>query len=134
VSVIPPTSKPGKFGIKVSWFVDADNTMSPKCLIYLGAETLANANRVLIENLIEPYLDKGRNVTTDNYFSRVHLGESLSARRTTLVETIRNNRQELPPESKLTTSRQHEDSQRYYTNQHTLCSFWDEGEKPVLLL
>lgn len=135
-------TKPGKFGIKVFWAVDAENCMPLKCLVYIGAETLpahtraasATFGEAVVMHLMSGYLDKGRNVTTDNYFTSVPLANRLAARNTTIVGTIRSNRRELPPSCKDTGNRQRGDSRHYYSAGNTVCSFWDKGTKPVLLL
>ena len=38
-------SKPGKFGIKVFWLTDIENTLPLRCLVYIGAEMLPEPER-----------------------------------------------------------------------------------------
>lgn len=70
----------------------------------------------------------------DNYFTSLPLAERLATRNTTLCGTIRSNRRELPPAAKNLERRQRGDARHYYCGQNTICSFWDKGRKPVLLL
>ena len=71
------------------------------------------------------YLNKGRSITMDNYFTSLHLAERLAAQNTT---------SELPAECKTIATRQRGDAQHFYCGSNTLCPFWDKGTKPVLLL
>ena len=48
-------------------------------------------------SLSEPFLDHGRNVTADRFFSSVPVAEALLERRTTLVGTMMKNKKEIPP-------------------------------------
>lgn len=131
-------TKPGKFGIKIFWCVDVENTMPLKCIVYIGAGTIADDVRTfthrLVMELVKDYLDAGRNVTGDNLFTSEPLMTELCAKRTTYLGTCRINKRELPPASKSITNRTRGDTRHYYTNQMTLCSFWDKGRKPVILL
>lgn len=62
-------TKPGKFGIKVYWIVDNDNTMPLKCIIYFGENTLErqhnypSQSEAIVMTLAEKYLGRGRNIT-----------------------------------------------------------------------
>ena len=58
----------------------------------------------------------------------------LLANKTTLVGTIRKNKRDLPQAAKSTTHRKKKDSLHFYADDLTLCSFWDKGSSPVLLL
>ena len=84
--------------------------------------------------LAKDFLDKERNITVDNYFTSLSLANQLYAQKTTLVGTLRSNRREVPEESKITRNRRRGDSKHYYAESTTLCSYWDKGNKPVLLL
>ena len=50
-------------------------------------------------NLIEPYLyfGKGRNVTTDNFFTSYSLAKQLRLKKTSIVGTINKVQRKLPP-------------------------------------
>lgn len=134
-------TKPGKFGIKVYWIVDNSNTMPLRCLVYTGRSTLpenaidefgSNACAYVM-TLANDYLNKGRNITVDNFFTSDSLCMQLRRKNTTLIGTVRNNRREVPSDAKSIVHRTRNDSKHYYSGEITLCSFWDKGRKPVLL-
>lgn len=50
--------------------------------------------------LMEPLLNKGYNVTCDNFFTSLKLAKLLLEKKTSLVGTIRENRREIPQEAK----------------------------------
>lgn len=135
-------TKPGKFGIEVFWAVDSDNSFPLRCLVYIGQKTLSQEEKeasssipeAIVYNVSKPFLCKGRNITGDNYFSSVRLCERLNEKQTTYVGTMRQNKREIPPLSRLTNGRQRGDSVHFYTSVATLCSFWDKGSKPVLVI
>ncbi|XP_071747466.1 piggyBac transposable element-derived protein 4-like [Lepeophtheirus salmonis] len=52
--------------------------------------------------LMEPYLGKGRNVTTDNFFTSLSLANELPKNRTTILGTMNRAWKEKPPELKAT--------------------------------
>ena len=131
-------AKPGKFGIKIYWCVDAETTMPLKCLVYIGKGTLSEnearpfAHAIVIE-LVRDYLDRGRNITGDNFFTSGGLICELLQRNTTYVGTVRQNNRDLPPKSKCLAGRVRGDSRHFYSESMTLCSFWDKRQRPVML-
>ena len=135
-------SKPGKFGIKVYWSVDAKNSYPLQCLVYIGEKTLSSEEKeesssiseATVRKLVRPYINQGRCITGDNYFSSLDLCNFLLTQKTTYVGTLRNNRREVPAEAKSTDGRQRGDTKHFYSNKICLCSFLDKGKKPVLLL
>ena len=40
-------TKPGKFGIKVYWSVDAENSYPLQCLVYIGEKTLSSEEKYI---------------------------------------------------------------------------------------
>ena len=50
----------------------------------------------LVKWLIDPWKNKGCNVTMENYFTSVQLAEDLLAVKITLIGTIGKNRKEIP--------------------------------------
>jgi len=135
-------TKPGKFGLKIYWVVDADNSFPLRCLPYIGEKTLTPEEKscasslpeAVVRKLVHKYLGEGRCITGDNYFSSLALTQFLLQERTTYVGTVRKNRRELPPASKTTAGRKRGDTQHFYTENATLCSFWDKGTAPVILM
>ena len=51
----------------------------------------------VVLRLMEPYTMKGRNVTTDNFFTGIKLTKQLKDKHTSIVETVNRTRRELPP-------------------------------------
>jgi len=62
-----------------------------------GAKVEKGLGMKVVMQLAEPYLDKGKGITTDNFFTSKALADALLARNTTLVGTIRRERVEIPP-------------------------------------
>jgi len=56
---------------------------------------LGLATNVVLK-LAEPYLDAGRTLTTDNFYTRLPLARALLRQKTHLVGTLRDNRKGLP--------------------------------------
>ena len=74
-------NKPDKFGIKFWIAVDLESKYILNAIPYLGKDETRPAMQRLSESvvmkLMEPYLSKGRNVTTDNFFTSIHLAIQL---------------------------------------------------------
>ena len=134
-------SKPGKFGMKILWTCDAQSTYALKGIVYIGCETLTGSTftegsftkRMSLE-LTKPFMNSGRNVTMDNWFTSVELAAELLSRKTTLIGTIRSNRRDIPKAAKVVTNRVRKSTAFYKSGENLLCSFWDKGTGPVLLL
>ncbi|XP_055918701.1 uncharacterized protein LOC129950807 [Eupeodes corollae] len=93
-------NKPGKYGVKIFWIVDAKTNYPLQGEIYVGQQPGENRSEgishQLVMRLAEKYLDKGYNITTDNYFTSVPLALNLMTRKTTTVGTIKSNKPQLP--------------------------------------
>jgi hypothetical protein len=134
-------SKPGKFGIKIFWIVEAETSIPLKCLVYVGSNTLSASElehassmpEAVVYHLAQPWLNRGYNITLDNFFTSKALGDRLLKEKTTIVGTIRQNRREIPPKAKSTSGRVKGDTHYFYTDTSTLASFWDKKKSPVLL-
>ena len=50
----------------------------------------------VVMHLMEPYINKGHNVTTDNFFKSIKLCKDLASKRTSIVETVNKICRELP--------------------------------------
>ena len=92
-------SKPAKYGMKAWVAADVKTKFCLNFQIYLGKES-ANAppernqgERVVLD-LVGKY--RGRNITTDNFFTTRNLALSLLQRNMTLVGTVRKNKRFLP--------------------------------------
>jgi len=93
-------NKPDKFGIKFWMLVDNDIRDLFNAFPYLGKDELRCANESLLESvvmrLMSPCLNKGRNVTTDNFFTSASLARTIKANDTSIVRTISRTRREIP--------------------------------------
>ena len=106
ISHIFSSSQPDKFGIKFWLAADLETKYLLNGMPYLGKEETRPRPRDqtlgehVVLSLLEPYMGKGRNVTTDNFFTSMKLANALLQKKTTLVGTIRKNKRELPPAPK----------------------------------
>lgn len=98
-------NKPQKFGIKFWLTSDVETKYVVNGYPYLGKDESRNTSTPLIEfvvmKLVEPYTMNGRTVTTDNFFTSISLALKLKSQKTSLVETLRTNKRELPKSCKL---------------------------------
>lgn len=135
-------TKPGKFGIKAFWMTESETAIPLRCLLYCGRQTFTPDQleehggfvKTLIMNLAKPYLNCGRNITGDNYFSDISTSRTLLEKRTTYVGTIKSNKRCIPSIAKNCVNRTKGSSKHFYSRNDTLCSFLDKGKKPVLLI
>ena len=99
--------KPTKWGIKCFSLADSSNGYTINALPYTGRETLDEANSQyqalpqpaqVVLHILEPYLDQGRHVFTDRYYTCIPLAQTLKSRGTTITGTVIKNRADLPNE------------------------------------
>ena len=94
-------NKPDKFGIKFWLAVDLESKYILNGIPYLGKDETRPATQRLSESvvikLVEPYLGKGRNVTTDNFFTSTHLATQLQKKKMSLVGSQNKIRKEVLP-------------------------------------
>ena len=85
-------SKPNKYGQNCWLARDKDIKYLVNGFPYLGKdETRPTNERVadhVVMQLMQSFLNKGRNVTTDNYFTSVKLATQLKQKRTSLLGTV----------------------------------------------
>lgn len=95
-------TKPDKYGIKIFWLCDAENSYAVNGIVDTGKEPnqprRMNYGRDVVMQLATPIYGTGRNVTFDNFFTSLDLAERLLSKRLTSVGTIRKNRKEVPSE------------------------------------
>jgi hypothetical protein len=93
-------NKPDKFGIKFWMLVDNDTKYICNAFPYLGKDELRSTNESLPESIVmrlmSPYLNKERNVTTDNFITSAILARTLKAKDTSIVGTISRTRRVVP--------------------------------------
>jgi hypothetical protein len=130
-------NKPDKFGIKFWMLVDVDSKFMCNAFPYLGKDKTRCETESLSENvvmrLVSPYLNTGRNVTTDNYFSSISLAKRLKKKNTSFVGTVRRHRKEIPNEVKKSKSRLYE-TVLLRNEETTLTVYQGKKNKNVLLL
>ncbi|XP_073510786.1 uncharacterized protein [Phyllobates terribilis] len=97
-------SKPDKYGHKYWLAVDKRSKYLANGFPYLGKDDTRRAEDRLADHvvmkLLDPFLKKGCNVTTDNYFTSVKLAKQLKSKGTTIVGTLNKIRREVPKEIK----------------------------------
>ena len=94
-------SKPAKYGIKIWTFCDSSNGYCLNQSVYLGKEATSNEKSKTINvvlDLLKPFNLKGRNITTDNYFTSLELAREIKKQSISLVGTVNRNKKFLPPE------------------------------------
>ncbi|XP_077129900.1 uncharacterized protein LOC143785111 [Ranitomeya variabilis] len=131
-------SKPAKYGIKIFWMCDSANYYGINGVIYCGKEVGAPVQKDLgseiVKTLAVPIFNSGRNITMDNYFTSVELGNFLLAKAITLAGTIKQNRREIPEALKHNRQRALYESVFGFNNKATLVSYKAKKEKSVILL
>ena len=90
-------SKPDKYGQKYWLAVDKDSKYVVNGIPYVGRdETRSRDERVsdqVVMRLMKPYLNKGRNVTTDNYYISIKLATELQKYKNQLTGISKQNPQ-----------------------------------------
>lgn len=131
-------TKPGKYGIKIFWVCDSKTAYPLNAEVYVGRQpgAAANANNVndLVCRLVKPWINTGRNVTMDNYFTSEHLARDLLALKTTIVGTVRKNRTFIPQQLLPSRQREEKSSIFCFDGQITLVSYVPKKGKAVILL
>ena len=112
-------SKPGKFVIKFWVLADAEKPYVLNMKLYLGKQFdedrgALQLGEFVILDLIQHYLGKGYNVTTDNFFTSFRLSQKRLQKKTTIVGTVRENRRELPKEFTLRSKKLHDTQQGFH--------------------
>lgn len=84
--------KPEKYGIKIFWACDANNSYPLNGQIYTGKSgdgiRQTNVGECTVLDLVAKYKNSGLNVTMDNFFMSLQLSHSLNSWNMTLVEKI----------------------------------------------
>lgn len=92
-------NKRNKFGIKLfKLCIHPCYTLAVK--VYCGKEATSdfNVSSKIVQELSEPFLNFGRSLVVDNWYTSVELAELLNRQQTHLVGTLRNNRKSNPKE------------------------------------
>ena len=119
-----------------NYFLTGDPlTKRPQDAAAAAEHVTNNKVETLVMNLADPFLDQGRNITGDRYFSSKKLAEKLLQRRTTYVGTVMKNKRFLPHE--LHAEKEKYDSQFLYGGQNkqlTLQSYQVRKKQKVFML
>ncbi|XP_028988190.1 uncharacterized protein LOC114844769 [Betta splendens] len=97
-------SKPERFGLKFWVACDAKSKYICNVLPCLGKDPSGPSADVVMR-LMEPFLDTGRNVTTDSRFTSLSLAQRLRSRKTTILGAVDENHWEIPQSAKQTDRR-----------------------------
>lgn len=134
-------AKSGKYGLKIFWCCDSSTAYPLAGEVYLGRQSEAttqvgNANRInnLLKRLVQPWMNTGRTITTDNYFTNAELAEDLLGAQTTLVGTVRRNKREIPKELQPNRWRPEHSSIFCFDRQLTVVSCVPKKGRAVILL
>jgi Transposase IS4 len=131
-------SKPEKYGIKIFWACDAENSYPLRGQIYTGRpssnERQVNVGERTVLDLVSSYKNSGKNVTTDNFFTSLQLGHILSTWNMTLVGTVRKNKRFLPFSMQPSRNRLLYSTNFAFSKEATLCSYVPKKKKAVVML
>ena len=120
-------NKPAKYCVKIWWACDADTSYPLAGEIYLGrqpgAEREVNQGARVVKSLTKKWLQSGRNIVTDNFFTSIQLAEDLYVDHTTLVGTIRKNKPDIPKQLTVTEGREEKSSIFAFSGNLTLVSY-----------
>jgi hypothetical protein len=93
-------NKPDKFGIKFWNLVDVETKYLLNSFPYLGKDSDRVAGMLqgeyVVKKLMEPYINLGHCVCTDNFFTSFTLAVDLLKKNTHFFGTIKSNKRELP--------------------------------------
>ena len=131
-------SKPVKYGIKIWWNCDAVTSYPLKGEVYLGRQPgeyrQVGLGTAVVRNTTGPWLQSGRNIVCDNFFTSVPLAEELLLEHTTVVGTLCKNKAEIPPEMQPNNARPERSSVFGFAGNVTMVSYVPSKGKAVLLL
>ena len=136
--------KPVKWGVKAFTMADSSNGYLLNILLYTGQETLQGAGSEfahlpqpaqVVMYLVNPYLDSGRHVFTDRYYTSVPLAQALGEHNTAFTGTSNKNRVDLPDDLRLLSRLKGGEVMAYRTPQ-LLALAWqaEKRNKPVFML
>ena len=104
---------------------------------YIGKDDLRPDDVQVTEHVVlklaDPFLNEGRNITADNYFSSMKLAEKLRVAKTSYVGTVNKKRREIPTEVKNSKALLYE-SQLLKSGSMTLTMYQGKVKKNVLIL
>ena len=124
----------------IFWCCDSDAAYPLNSEVYLGrqpgaASETKDKNRIynLVKRVVHAWINTGRTITTDNYFTNAELAEDLLGVQTTLVGTVRRSKKKIPRESQPDAHRSELSSIFCFDRQLTLVSYVPEKSHAVIL-
>lgn len=130
-------NKPDKFGIKFWILADVNSKYMCNGFPYLGKDDMrpgdVRVSEHVVMKLAEPFLKKGRNITTDNFFTCVSLAEKLKSADTSLVGTVNKARKEIPRDVQYSKAPLY-DTKIMKHNSITLTVYQGKAKKNVLVM
>ena len=138
-------NKPTKYGIKAFTLASSDHGYLLNLLLYVGAETLANADQAysalpqparVVMHVMEPYFSKGHHVYTDRYYSSIPLAQALLQQDTKFTGTMIKNRVGLPDVIRNPSFKLQNDETRAFRDGSLLTVAWRAAtkKKPLVML
>ena len=92
-------SKSDKYGKNYWLVVDKNSKYVTNGVPYVGKDELQSTKERVSDHVVmklaQPYLKKGRNITTDNYFTSVKLANLLKTKNTNPLGTPNKNRRKI---------------------------------------
>lgn len=127
-------SKPARFGFLIYWLTDW-NGFPLRGIPYLGKDHSrpkgVSLGEHMVTSLASPYYGFARNITCDNFFTSLPLGDRLRTESLTIVGTVRKNKAFIPKQ--FLTKRQVGSSVYGYQQTATLLSFQCKPTKSVIM-
>lgn len=123
--------KPNPWGIKFYQLCESGSGYVFRFEIYAAEQTVSNKPTDVVMRLLDPLLDKGYHVFTDNYYTCPALYDTLTERATSCTGTVRSNRKGMPKDlaaQVLTTG------QSSYRRRGQLCALKWKDKRDVTIL
>ena len=132
-------NKPSKYGIKIVMLCDFKTKYMLNAEVYLGKGTHTEGlglAEYFIMNLASPIFGSKRNITMDNWFTSVSVAKKLLQvpHEITIVETLRKNKPEIPPEMLEVRKENVEKAKFCFNDKLTMLSYQSKPHKNVILL
>ncbi|XP_070400472.1 piggyBac transposable element-derived protein 1-like isoform X2 [Nothobranchius furzeri] len=131
------TGKPNKVGIEFWMATDLETKYVCNAVPYLGKDPSrprGELSEKVAMRLVEPFLDAGRNVTTDSFFTSLSLAHRLLQRNTTLLGTMTKGRRELPPPARDAAAREQFSTSVFKSGSVSLTVYAPTKKKTVFVL
>ena len=129
-------AKPCKYGLKIFAAVELNSKYFYNARLYegkIGNRPEFNQALNVCKELMDPLLNKGYNLCTDNFYTSFQLAQFLLSKKTTLVGTMRKNKPEIPP-CLNTASRRHVLDKLYaYQRDLTVLSYVTKPSRRICL-